>query len=151
MPTCAPAAGWTGRARRTPSSASSSSTPTSGSRPPTPADRPVIRAMDGLGVVVGETTGGDALVAVHVQPGARRTGIAGRHGDALKVRVQARAEAGRANDAVGRLLASTFGVAPSAVLLVWGATARAKRFRLVGVPAADARARLAELIGGDDA
>lgn len=106
--------------------------------------------MDGIGDLVGETAGGDALLAVHVQPGARTTGIAGRHGDALKVRVRERAEAGRANEAVGRLLASTFGVAPSAIELVRGATARAKRFRLVGVPAAEARARLAELTGGAD-
>jgi uncharacterized protein len=105
--------------------------------------------MDGIGHVVGETAGGDALVAVHVQPGARRTEVVGRHGDALKVRVREPAEAGRANAAVGRLLASTFGVPPSAVVLVRGATGRAKRFRLAGVPAAVARARVAELTGGE--
>jgi len=104
--------------------------------------------MDGSGDLVGETAGGDALVAVHVQPGARRTEVVGRHGDALKVRVREPAEAGRANAAVVRLLASTFGIRPAAVVLVRGATGRAKRFRLAGVPAAEARARVAELTGG---
>ena len=106
---------------------------------------------DGIGDVVGETAGGDAVVTVHVLPGARRTEVVGRHGDALKLRVQAPAAQGRANAAVVRLLASTFRVAPSAVVLVRGATARSKRFRVVGVPAAAARARLAEVTGRDRA
>jgi uncharacterized protein (TIGR00251 family) len=47
---------------------------------------------------------------VRVAPGARRPGIAGRHGDAWKVRVSAPAADGRANDAVLGLLADTLGV-----------------------------------------
>ena len=39
-----------------------------------------------------------------VSPGAARTELAGRHGDAWKVRVSAAPERGRANDAVVRLL-----------------------------------------------
>ena len=41
-----------------------------------------------------------AVLRVHVQPGARGEGIAGVHGNALKVRVRAPATSGRANDAV---------------------------------------------------
>jgi uncharacterized protein len=39
-----------------------------------------------------------------VKPGARKTGIAGVHGGALKLSVSARPERGKANDAVVALL-----------------------------------------------
>lgn len=112
---------------------------------PPPAGTQVMEGVDGL---VDETGDGDAVLAVHVQPGARRTEVVGRHGDALKVRVQAPADKGKANAAVVTLLASTFEVPDSAVVLVRGASSRAKRFRLVDLPAAAARARLAAVIGG---
>lgn len=72
----------------------------------------------------------DIVVRVHVQPGAGRTAVVGRHGDALKVRVAAAPEGGRANEAVAELLATTLGVPKSAVGLVSGATSRSKRFRV---------------------
>lgn len=104
--------------------------------------------MEGVDGLVSETGDGDAVLAVHVQPGARRTEVVGRHGDALKVRVQAPADRGKANAAVVALLASTFGVPDAAVVLVRGASSRAKRFRLAGLPAAAARARLSAALGG---
>ena len=70
--------------------------------------------------LVSETANGDAVLAVHVQPGARRTEVVGRHGDALQVQVQAPADKGKANAAVVTLLAATFGVPDSAVVLVRG-------------------------------
>jgi uncharacterized protein (TIGR00251 family) len=104
--------------------------------------------VEGIDTLVHETGDGDSVLAVRVQPAARRTEVVGRHGDALKVRVQAPADQGKANDAVVALLASTFGVPASAVVLVRGASARTKRFRLAGLPAAAARARLAAVLGG---
>ena len=44
---------------------------------------------------------------VRVSPGAGRTALVGRHGDAWKVRVTEAPERGRANEAVLRLLAET--------------------------------------------
>jgi len=80
------------------------------------------------------TDGDDAVVLhVHVQPGAGRSTIVGRHGTALKMRVAASPEGGRANDACADLLAETFGLERAQVELVSGPSSRAKQFKLTGV------------------
>lgn len=76
---------------------------------------------------------GAVTFSVHVQPRARRGGIAGAHGDALKVRVTAPPEGGRANDEVVRVLADALGVPRSAVEIVAGGRSRRKRVRILGV------------------
>jgi uncharacterized protein len=64
----------------------------------------------------------------------------------LKARVRAAATEGEANEALMRLLARSAGVAPRAVRLVAGATARLKRLHIDGDAAAlgTALARLAD-------
>ena len=79
----------------------------------------------------------DLLLRVHVQPGAGRTAVMGRHGDALKVKVGAPPEAGRANAAVVALLVDTLGVGTAQVTLESGASSRDKRLRIEGVGAGD--------------
>ena len=49
-------------------------------------------------------------LTLHVQPGARRTEVAGMYGDALKVRLAAPPVDGKANEALVRFLAVSFGV-----------------------------------------
>jgi uncharacterized protein (TIGR00251 family) len=61
-----------------------------------------------------------------VQPGARRPGIVGPLGDALKVRVTAPADAGKANDELVRFVATWLDVPRSSVRLVRGASSRSK-------------------------
>jgi uncharacterized protein len=81
-----------------------------------------------------DIAGDDAVVLrVHVQPGAGRTAVVGRHGDAVKVRVAAPPEGGRANDACVALLAEVFGLPEASVTLSGGPKSRHKRFRLEGV------------------
>ncbi len=81
-----------------------------------------------------ELAGDDAIVLrVHAQPGAGRSAVVGRFGDALKVKVAAPPQAGRANDAVVALLAEEFGVKGAQVTLVGGASSRSKRFRIEGL------------------
>ena len=82
--------------------------------------------------------GDDAVVlSVHAQPGAGRTQVMGRHGDAVKIRVAAPPEQGRANEALVTVLAEQLGVPEKAVTLAGGATSRSKRFRISGVDPAE--------------
>ena len=70
---------------------------------------------------------------LRVSPGARRSGIAGRHGDAWKVRVADSPEDGRANEAVLRLLAETLDVPRATVELVSGHASKDKVVVLDGL------------------
>jgi uncharacterized protein (TIGR00251 family) len=81
-----------------------------------------------------------AVVTVWVVPGASQDEIVGEHGDALRIRVAAPPEGGRANQAVIRLLEDRF-PGHRAVLLS-GATTRRKRVLIQGVSAASARSLL---------
>lgn len=92
------------------------------------------------------TADGGVVVDVHVQPGGSRDEVVGRHGDALKVKVSAPPEGGKANAAVCRLLADAFDVPASSVAVTAGAKSRRKRVRIDGIDAAVATARLAELL-----
>ena len=87
--------------------------------------------------------GPDGIVLrVHVQPGAGRSAVVGRHGDALKVRVAAPPVEGRANDATRSLLAEALAVPEADVELASGQSSRAMRFRLKGLDAEEADKRL---------
>lgn len=101
---------------------------------PVPA-RPWTADADGVSVTVRATPRGgrdaiDGIVAL------------GDGRPALKARVSVAAEDGKANAALGKLLAKAAGIAPSRVELVSGATGRTKTFRLKGDPG-DIAARLA--------
>lgn len=86
------------------------------------------------------------VLRVHVQPGAGRTAVVGRHGTSLKVRVAAPPEGGRANEACRSLIAETFEIPASRVELTSGASSRMKRFRLEGVSLEEFRARLDRVV-----
>jgi uncharacterized protein (TIGR00251 family) len=75
---------------------------------------------------------GSLVLAVHAQPGAKRTAIAGVHGFALKIRVAAPALEDRANDALVEFLSERFGVPKRNVTLTSGHKSREKRFVIVG-------------------
>jgi uncharacterized protein (TIGR00251 family) len=73
------------------------------------------------------------VLAVHVQPGAGRTEVVGRHGDALKLRVAAPPTDDRANTEVVELVAKEFELKTGDVKITSGATSRDKRLTLVGM------------------
>jgi hypothetical protein len=73
---------------------------------------------------------GAIVLSLHVQPGAKRTGIAGLHDDALRIRLAAPPVDGKANAELRRFLADAFGVPLRNVTLVRGETSRQKRVRI---------------------
>ncbi len=75
---------------------------------------------------------GTLSIFVHAQPGAKRTQVAGRHADALKIRVAAPALEDRANVALIAFIAAQLGVARGSVRLASGERSRAKRFEIRG-------------------
>ena len=91
---------------------------------------------------------GSIVIAVHAQAGAGRSAVVGRHGGALKVKVAAPPEGGRANEALTKLLAETLGVKPQAIELLSGQSSRSKRFRVTGVELDDLKRLLEPLAGG---
>ena len=97
-----------------------------------------------------EVDNDDILLSVHAQPGAGRSEIVGRHGDALKVRVAAPPDKGKANDAICILLAERFEVKSTDVELVSGSKNRAKRFRIRGVETDKITKRLRFLMDDGD-
>lgn len=87
---------------------------------------------------------GGVVLRLHVQPGAGRTAIVGRHGDALKVRVAAPPSGGRANDACTELIAGVLGVKGSQVALSGGESSRQKRVTITGIEPEDVDRLLGE-------
>jgi uncharacterized protein (TIGR00251 family) len=73
---------------------------------------------------------GSLILKIHVQPGARRTEVAGLHGEALKVRVAAPAAEDRANEALVAFVAQRLGVARRDVSIASGAHSREKRLEV---------------------
>jgi len=93
-------------------------------------------------VCVEDAADGGCRITLQVVPGASREGIVGRHGDALRVRVSAPPEKGRANAAVAALLAGVLDVRASDVEIATGHGSRRKTVVVRGRTAAEARARL---------
>lgn len=87
-------------------------------------------------------SGDTVIVTIHAQPGARSPGIAGEHGDALKIRVKAPPVDGKANHALAEFLARTLAIPASQVSLLSGDSSRRKRFRLEGISPAGVVERL---------
>lgn len=85
---------------------------------------------------------GGARLRLHIQPRASRTELAGRHGGALKVRVQAPPVEGAANLALLRFLADRLDCPIRDLELVHGSTGRAKTVDVRGLTPDQVLARL---------
>ena len=87
---------------------------------------------------------GVTTLIVHVQPGAKRSEVVGRHGDALKIRVAAPAIDGRANAALLTFIAERLRLAKSAVSLKTGQSSRQKVLQVAGTSAEAVRQLLGQ-------
>lgn len=83
-----------------------------------------------------------SVLVLRVKPHAKRAGLVGWHGDALKVAVRAAPERGRANEEVLAVLAAALALAPDAIQLETGAASQDKRVRVQGLDADELRRRI---------
>jgi uncharacterized protein (TIGR00251 family) len=86
-------------------------------------------------VICSRTIEGALEFALRVAPGKGKTQVVGRYGDRLKVQVSEAPEKGKANQAVKRLLARTFGVRFADVEIVRGLASPDKTVRVRGIGA----------------
>jgi len=83
------------------------------------------------------------VLALHVQPGARRSAILGAHGERLKVALQAPPVDGKANEELLRFLSAHLGLRRAALRLLSGAASREKSLAVeTGTQAEQILARL---------
>lgn len=73
---------------------------------------------------------GQWRLAVWIQPGAKKSEVAGAYQGRLKLKIQAPPVDGKANKAVQQFVASLFGLRPSQVRLENGQTSRSKTLLL---------------------
>lgn len=86
---------------------------------------------------------GGATLTLHIQPGAKKTEVAGVHGDALKLRLAAPPVDGKANAALLAFLAERLDLPKSALTLKSGQASRRKVVEIAATAPADTARRLA--------
>ena len=82
---------------------------------------------------------------IKVVPGSSRDCVAGWLGDALKVRVRAPAERGKANSAAEKIVAEAIGLPQESVRVVKGHTSPRKVVEISGLSEAEVQRRLAKI------
>jgi uncharacterized protein (TIGR00251 family) len=80
---------------------------------------------------------GRITLTLHIQPGAKKTEFAGRHGDALKIRLAAPPVDGKANEALVKFIATTLHLPKSSVTLISGQTSRRKVLEVNGAESSE--------------
>ena len=86
-------------------------------------------------------------IALHVLPRARATAVAGRHGDAVKIRIAAPPVDGAANAELLRFLAARLGVPATRLTIVAGARGRRKTVAVEGMERKGIERALLEEVG----
>jgi uncharacterized protein len=86
------------------------------------------------------------VLPIRAQPGARKAGVLGEQGGALKVAVTAPPEDGRANQALTETLRDLLNLKRSQVELLSGKTSRDKKFLIRSLTRAELAIRITALI-----
>lgn len=86
-------------------------------------------------------------IALKVVPGSSCDTIAGWLGDALKVRVRAKPEQGKANAAVEKTLAKALDLPKQSVKITAGKTASRKTVEIEGLTLKQLREKVAVIVG----
>ena len=79
-----------------------------------------------------QKTNDGVIFKIKVQPGAGKNEIVGVQGDALKIKISARAVKGKANRALVDFLAEKLGVNRSSVEIIGGHMSKIKKIKVVG-------------------
>jgi uncharacterized protein (TIGR00251 family) len=79
-----------------------------------------------------QQTAEQITLKVYVQPGAKQSEVAGLHGEALKIRLNAPAIEGRANEALIKFIAQLFNVPTRKIILKRGEKSRHKTLIIQG-------------------
>jgi uncharacterized protein (TIGR00251 family) len=87
------------------------------------------------------------ILPVRAQPGAKRSGIVGEHGEALKIAVTAPADQGKANQALIEVLCEALRLKRSQVHLLSGVTSRDKRFIINAITGSELETRINSVLG----
>ena len=94
-----------------------------------------------------EVTSEGIVIPVKAHAGARKNGVTGIHGDALKISVSQAPEKGKANEAIVDVLAKFLQVRAAQIQIRTGMRDRRKSFLIQGVSLADVQNRIQSLIG----
>lgn len=81
------------------------------------------------------SSGQGITLSLHIQPGAKKSEIAGLHGEDLKIRLNAPPVDGKANAALIDFLARTLGIPKNRITLKSGQTSRHKILAVEGITA----------------
>jgi len=84
------------------------------------------------------------LISVHAQPGAKKSAVAGLHGNALKIRIAAPPVEGKANEALTAFVAKALGLPRRTVSIVKGESSREKLLLITDASADPPRLLLKE-------
>ena len=78
-------------------------------------------------------TAGGVRIKLHVHPGAKRNGVSGFFGDAIKFDLQTPPVDGKANAALIKILSKTLKCSKSSIILISGETSRDKLLEIRGM------------------
>ena len=83
-------------------------------------------------------------LALHIQPGARKSELVGEHGDRLKIKIKASPVEGAANNALIEFLAGFLSLSKSKVHLISGESSRQKMV-LIELPIEEVKLKLSQI------